>query len=76
MVVPQFVEQLLPTPENRSLNPVISNFLYTVNRIVNTTINKTDTGSWVCSDYILIFREWKRLIDRLTEKNTARWIDG
>ena len=26
--------------------------------------------------YILIFREWKRLIDRLTEKNTARWIDG
>ena len=24
--------------------------------------NKTDTGSRVCSDYILIFREWK--IDR------------
>ena len=34
--------------------------------------NKTDTGSWVYGDYILIFREWKRLIDRLTDKNTAR----
>ena len=30
--------------------------------------NKTETGSWVCGNYILIFREWKRLIDRLTEK--------
>ena len=39
---------------------------------VNGEINKTDSGSWVCGDYILIFREWKRLIDRLTEKNTAR----
>ena len=39
-------------------------------------VNKTDTGSWVCGDYILIFREWKRLIDRLTDKNTARCIDG
>ena len=37
---------------------------------------KTDTGSRVCGDYILIFREWKRLIDRLTDKNTARWMDG
>ena len=38
--------------------------------------NKTDTSSQVCGDYILIFREWKRSIDRLTDKNTARWIDG
>ena len=38
-------------------------------------VNKTDTGSWVCGDYILIFREWKRLIDRMTDKNTARKID-
>ena len=37
--------------------------------------NKTNSGSRVCSNYILIFREWKRLIDRLTDKNTARWID-
>ena len=29
---------------------------------------RTDTGSRVCGNYILIFREWKRLIDRLTEK--------
>ena len=40
-------------------------------------LDKQDrSGSRVCGDYILIFREWKRLIDRLTEKNTARWIDG
>ena len=24
---------------------------------------------------ILIFRQWKRSIDKLTDKNTARWID-
>ena len=30
---------------------------------------RTDSGSRVCGDYILILREWKRLIDRLTEKN-------
>ena len=41
-----------------------------------TIKNKTDTGSRVCSDYISMLREWKRSIDRLTEKNTARWIDG
>ena len=40
------------------------------------TTTRTDTGSRVYGDYILIFREWKRSIDRLTEKNTARWIDG
>jgi len=34
--------------------------------------NKIDTGSQVCGDYILKFREWKRLIDRLTDINTAR----
>ena len=38
----------------------------------NKNNNKTDTGSRVCGDYILIFREWKRLIDRMTDKNTAR----
>ena len=27
-------------------------------------------------NYVLIFREWKRSSDRLTDKNTARWIDG
>ena len=42
----------------------------------STAITRTDTGSRVCGNYILIFREWKRSIDRLTEKNTARWIDG
>ena len=31
-------------------------------------INKNDTSSLVCSNYILIFREWKRSIDRLTKK--------
>ena len=34
----------------------------------NFIVNKTDTGFRVCSNYILIFREWKRSIDRLTEK--------
>ena len=38
-------------------------------------VNKTDTDSRVCGDYILIFRDWKRSIDRLTDKNTAIWID-
>ena len=38
----------------------------TTTRTATTT--RTDTGSLVCSDYILIFREWKRAIDRLTEK--------
>ena len=38
-------------------------------------ITMTDTDSRVCGNYILIFREWKRSTDRLTEKNTARWID-
>ena len=37
---------------------------------------RTYTGSRVCGDYILIFRKWMRSIDRLTENNTARWIDG
>ena len=37
---------------------------------------RTDTGSRVCGDYILIFREWKRSIDRLTEKILLDgWID-
>ena len=32
-------------------------------------LDKQDrSGSRVCGDYILIFREWKRLIERLTEK--------
>ena len=43
---------------------------------LGTLGNKTNTGSQACGDYILIFREWKRWIDRLTDKNTARWIDG
>ena len=38
--------------------------------------NKNDTGSWVCGNYKLIFREWKRSIDRLGDKNAARWIYG
>ena len=38
-------------------------------------LSETRTGSRVCGDYILIFREWKRLIDRMTDKNTARKID-
>ena len=51
-------------------------FLTVLNFAVSKSkLNKTDTASRVCGDYILIFREWKRLIDRLTEKNTARWID-
>ena len=25
---------------------------------------------------ILVFREWKRSIDRLTDKNAAKWIDS
>ena len=41
----------------------------------HSILNKTDTGSWVCGNYKLIFREWKRSIDRLTDKNTAGWID-
>ena len=48
----------------------------TTTRTRTATTTRTDTGSRVCGDYILIFREWKRSIDRLTEKNTARWIDG
>ena len=40
--------------------------------IMKSMSNKTETGSWVCGDYILIFREWKRLIDKLTDKYTAR----
>ena len=49
----------------------------TASRISTATsrITRTETGSRICGDYILIFREWKRSIDRLTEKNTARWID-
>ena len=30
--------------------------------------NKTDTGSRVCGDHILIFRKWKRSIDRVIDR--------
>ena len=35
-------------------------------------LNKANTGSWVCSNYI--FREWKRQINRLTDKNRHRQV--
>ena len=31
---------------------------------VDSFLNKTDTGSWLCGDYILTIRELKRSIDR------------
>ena len=54
----------------------LSSMTSTINhaRMHNNKRNK-DRGPGLRRLY-LIFREWKRSIDRLTEKNTARWIDG
>ena len=46
----------------------VANYPATLDKEPISNKTWTVTSSRVCSDYILIFREWKRLIDRLTEK--------
>ena len=53
----------------KSSNPVIGKLSKRRNKEKRPGIKtRTDTGSRVCGDYILMIREWKRSIDRLTEK--------
>ena len=42
---------------------------------LNPKYNKTDTGSKICGNYILIYREWKRSIDRGIDRVKDRVID-
>ena len=55
--------------KSRGSNPAIGKLSKRRNKEKRPGIKtRTDTGSRVCGDYILMIREWKRSIDRLTEK--------
>ena len=54
MVVAQFVEWVLLTPEIRGSNPVVGKFLFTLNCIEKTKIKKKRPGM----DHLLKNQDW------------------